>query len=133
MNSQWFYGCSRYPDCYGSLSANPDGSPRGAQKPRNFQKSSTEGPELENARRKATAAFASLKEHCTIKEACQWIRQATNLKRKQVFHPAQMNIEQCQQAIEAVKIKGPGTEFWELWKKSNLKKTLWDHLQEPDL
>ena len=101
-----FYGCSRYPKCSGVLPAKDDGTPVGIPRTR----------ELQGWRRRAHDAFDCLWRdgHCSRRDAYSWLRSAMGLSSEKA-HMFQMTAEQCEQVIEFVKTKGPGTEFWQQW------------------
>ena len=104
----WFYGCSHFPRCKGTLPAEVDGAPRG--KPRT--------KELQGWRVKAHAAFDTLwkgeRNRIRRHTAYAWLRRVMVLPPEQA-HISKFDIEQCQKVIRLVDEKGPRTDFWRSW------------------
>lgn len=103
---RWFYGCSVYPDCLGTLPADKAGAPHG--KPRTKA--------LQRARAAAHEAFDTLWKggHCSRGTAYAWLRRVMVLKPNQA-HMYKMNSNQCARVVQLVAEKGPGTKFWTSW------------------
>jgi len=102
----WFYGCSHWPSCDGTLPAEVDGAPRGEPRTK----------ELQGWRVKAHTAFDEIWKRRGFRRhtAYAWLRRVMVLPPDKA-HISRFDIEQCQRVIELVKEKGPGTEFWVSW------------------
>jgi len=104
----WFYGCSRWPSCNGTLPAEVDGAPRGEPRTK----------ELQGWRAKAHKVFDEIwktgRNRVHRRTAYAWLRRVMVLPPDKA-HISRMDVEQCKRVIEMVKEKGPGTEFWASW------------------
>lgn len=103
---RYWYSCSRWPKCQGSLPADRSGAPRG--KPRT--------KELQGWRAKAHGVFDRIwkDKHCSRSAAYAWFRRVMVCTPDQA-HIFKQDIEGCQRLIALVAEKGPGTDFWESW------------------
>lgn len=102
----WFYGCSVYPRCRGTLPADKTGAPKG--KPRTKA--------LQGARAAAHGVFDTIWKdgHCSRGTAYAWLRRVMGLTPDKA-HMQKMDEEQCTQVCQLVTEKGPGTTFWLSW------------------
>ena len=101
--SCWFYGCSAFPGCSGTLPADKTGAPRGNPRTK----------ALQAARAAAHRAFDTLWKdgHTSRGGAYAWLQRAMGLDKNEA-HMYRMNEEQAERVVELVEEKGPGTEFW---------------------
>lgn len=103
---RFWYSCSEWPKCQGSLPADRDGSPRGEPRTR----------ELQEWRVKAHEVFDVLwkDRHCNRSTAYAWFRRVMVLPPDEA-HIFKQDIEGCRKLISLVQEKGPGTKFWKSW------------------
>lgn len=103
---RFWYSCSRWPRCDGSLPADVDGSPRGEPRTK----------ELQGWRVRAHEAFDTIwkKRGFRRHTAYAWLRRVMVLPPDKA-HISRMDVEQCRRVIELVEEKGPDTPFWESW------------------
>lgn len=101
-----FYGCERWPKCSGILPANDDGTPSGRPRTR----------ALQGSRNRAHGAFDTLWKggHTKRADSYAWLAEVMAIDRMDA-HMFRMDEQQCQQVIELVDMKGPGTPYWEPW------------------
>lgn len=103
---RYWYSCSNWPCCDGSLPADKAGAPRGEPRTK----------ELQGWRNKAHGVFDVLwkKGHCSRPAAYVWFRRVMVCTPDKA-HIFKQDIEGCKKLIVLVAEKGPGTEFWASW------------------
>ena len=103
---RYWYSCTNWPRCKGSLPCDKSGAPRGEPRTR----------EVQEWRVKAHKIFETLwkDKHCSRSSAYAWFRRVMVLPPYQA-HIFKQDVEGCQRLIAFVAEKGPGTEFWASW------------------
>jgi ssDNA-binding Zn-finger/Zn-ribbon topoisomerase 1 len=110
-----FYGCSKFPECNGSLAAHTDGRPMG--RPGNRK--------TKDARIRAHRTFDRLWQlnRMTRPQAYEWMQKVMKLPKEEA-HIGYFTVEQCEQLIAEVTKKYPGVKnVWERLRDNLFKKT----------
>lgn len=103
---RYWYSCSHWPACKGSMPAEADGAPRGKPRTRALQEQRVRTHEVFDVLWK--------KGHCSRGTAYAWFRRVMVLTPDKA-HIYKLDIEGCEKLIRMVREKGPGTEFWRSW------------------